>query len=253
MSGEPERSAPREEEAIREAFARLLARQPEPDAGRAWAEVWRRYALRERAVRRRWVAVAAGTVALALVAVSGRLDAVPELVARWQEYRAGPTLRQVTGYFSPGSQAKEPPPEVRAAEPPAVLRFRDAGEAQRSASFPLLLPGWLPEGAALDRIEVTNFGRMTLVAELVYRLPGGELWITEHPLRSQVGTGTFYDTEDAVLEEVTVRGARGMLLRHKSGYVKLQWAIPGYLLTVSARGADAEAVLRVAESLAPAR
>ena len=67
-------------------------------------------------------------------------------------------------------------PACRSATP-ASVRFRDAGEAQRSASFPLLLPGWLPEGAALDRMEVTHFGRMTLVVERVYRLPGGELGI----------------------------------------------------------------------------
>lgn len=39
-------------------------------------------------------------------------------------------------------------------------------------------------------------------------------------------------------------------MRHKSGYVRVSWAVPGYALRVEAT-LDADTALRIAESLMP--
>lgn len=240
-------------ETIRDAFHYLLEAQPRADLNRAHAAVLRRYARRQDRLRRwRWFAAAAVVAALVIFPLSTRTSAVPALVSRFEESWVGGTLRNVRAYFSRGAEAQLPPPALRGVPNPVTRKFADIRAAQEAAGFPILVPGWLPPGARFKEAALlTSPWGETRQVELWYTLPDGYVTVSESRLQEQAAEGSLYDTDDAQTSQVSVGGAPGTLVVHKSGYVRVNWAIPGYVLSVNGI-VDANSALRVAASLHPA-
>lgn len=239
-------------ELLRDAFGVLVGRQADLDLDRAWATARRRYAERQRH-RRRWRRVLAAATAVALVTLplSARSDAVPALVARLQDTWLGGTLRNVREYLSPGSQAEQLPRATGGTPAVSVARYADVNAAQAAAGVPILVPGWLPPGARLVEVAVASVEGNPLRVELWYTLPKGYLLVQEYRVDGATGLGTMYDTDDAAAVPVSVAGVPGTLLRHRNGYVRVHWAVPGYALRVETT-LDPGTALRVAASLGPA-
>lgn len=237
---------------IRAAFDYLLERQPRPDIERAHAAVLERLVRQQRRRHRmRWYATVAVAAAVVIFCLSVRTGAVPALVARFEDSWVGGTLRNIRAYLSPGADATLAPPAIRDTLQPVTRKFPDIAAAQEAATFPILVPSWLPAGARFKEAVLVNApGDGTQQVELRYTIPDGYFDIREDRLQGQAAFGNLYDTDDTQVTDVSVSGAPGKLLVHRSGYVQVNWAIRGYVLTVEGT-LDADSALRIAASLTP--
>jgi outer membrane lipoprotein-sorting protein len=115
-------------------------------------------------------------------------------------------------------------------------------EAREQASFDLLVPAYVPDGATL--IEVFSVGEAIILrydhSTTSFTIVQGDLPHLEHDLQQREAHG------DAV--EVTVRGQTAMLVIDDAGNSLLTWEENGVSVTVAGHIGEDE-VLRVAESL----
>ena len=252
MSRRPDSPGWPDPDVIREAFEYLVEHQPTPDLDRARTAILERYTQRQRRSRRwRWLAAAAAVVILAILPLSARAGAVVALVARLEDSWVGGTLRNIRAYLSPGADKVLPPLQVGDGTGPVTRTFRNLDAAVEAAGLPILAPTWLPAGAQFQEARVVGIpGEAPQQIELWYALPTGYLVIEEGRLQGQAALGNLYDTDDARISEVSVGGVSGRLLIHKSGYVRLEWAVRGYSLSVTGT-LDPDSALRVGASLRP--
>lgn len=121
------------------------------------------------------------------------------------------------------------------------LRFPGELEEERS---PSLSVGWVPPGYTL-----TQKGSKRNSSYFDYYDAEGNLLSVD--CHSTVGLGANFDTEDAVVEEVTIQGEKGMLI-NKHGKYQLVWTAKNNarLITVNSYALSREETFAVANSLA---
>lgn len=121
------------------------------------------------------------------------------------------------------------------------LRFPGELEEERS---PSLSVGWVPPGYTLTKKGSNRHGSYFDY----YDAEGNLLSVDCH---STVGLGAEFDTEDAVVEDVTIQGEKGMLINKHDRY-QLVWTAKNNarLITVSSYALSREETFAVAEALA---
>lgn len=121
------------------------------------------------------------------------------------------------------------------------LRF--PGEWEFEDSAPILSVGWVPERYTLTK---KHLDRLEVAFEYA-DIDGNRLIVSCH---SSKGLGVGIDTEDAVVEDVTVQGSKGMLVE-KNGEYQLVWPAKNNtrLLSILAYDLSREEVLTLSEAL----
>lgn len=126
---------------------------------------------------------------------------------------------------------------------PTHTELRFPGELEEEHS-PSLSVGWVPPGYTL-----TKKGSDQHSSYFDYYDANGNLLSVD--CHSTVGLGANFDTEDAVVEDVTIQGEKGMLINKHDRY-QLVWTAKNNarLITVNSYALSREETFAVAEALA---
>lgn len=125
---------------------------------------------------------------------------------------------------------------------PTNTEFRFSGEMEEDRA-PSLSVGWVPPGYTLTEMDL----RFNAAVFDYYDDKGNLLNVECH---STDGMAAGFDTEDAVVEDVTIQGEKGMLIE-KDGEYQLAWTAKNNtrLITVWSYALSREETLAVANSL----
>lgn len=120
--------------------------------------------------------------------------------------------------------------------------------AQATVPFKLATPRYLPEGAAIRKVILTDMGADVYEVSIEYKLDNRLFILRQQNSANETSRGTLYDTDDTVTKDLTVNGSPAILFLTKGGISTLNWQSRGLLLQIVGKITEEE-ITKVAQSI----
>ncbi|CDX02741.1 uncharacterized protein DUF4367 [Desulfitobacterium sp. LBE] len=236
---------------IKERITWELEQLPAPSVDEEWLE-FKRLVLKEQRSRRIRNSLAA-TAAVAMLLLGSlalvkpnQVYALGERFLQMLTHMVGETTQNKTETVNNDSSGMKPPEVNNLGE--LVEQETTLEEAQKKVNFPIVEPKYLPPGAKIEKIILTNLSADVNRITINYILKERLIVFTQQNMTASVSQGTLSDTDDSVSQAITINGASATLLQEKNDMNVLSWYQRGLLLKLRGQLPLAE-IIKIAESV----
>lgn len=172
-------------------------------------------------------------------------DAFGEHIVTFFNHIVGKTTQNKTETYQLGNRSGEP-------------KVQDLGDnfekevtldqAQTLIPFKLATPGYLPHEANTKRVVLSSLGSDVYEITIEYNFNNNLIVFSQQNSANETSRGSLYDTDDTVVNDLTVNGIPAILFTSKNGISTLNWQLRGLLLQITGVINEQE-ILKIAESI----
>lgn len=121
-------------------------------------------------------------------------------------------------------------------------------EAQKSVSFKIAEPKYLPSGTTIKKVSITNLSSDMNRITIDYLFQDQLIIFTQQNTSKTVSQGLLYDTDDTVAKDIMINGSPATLMTEKNGMKVLSWHQSSLLLQLKGQLPEEE-FLKIAYSI----